>query len=52
MGKVKPKKFLGSAVRNNPSNLTVICNEEDLENTSEDVWQRISQQLQSGMILF
>jgi hypothetical protein len=48
MGKIKSKKFLGSSSRNNPTNLTVVCNEEDLENAGEDVWQRITQQLQSG----
>ena len=50
MGKIKSKKFLGSSSRNNPTNLTVVCNEEDLENAGEDVWQRITQQLQSGKI--
>jgi len=48
MGKAKPKTFLGSAVRNNPTNHNVVCGEEDLENASEDDWQRISHQLQSG----
>ena len=52
MGKAKPKTFLGSAVRNNPTNHNVVCGEEDLENASEDDWQRISHQLQSGMIVF
>ena len=52
MGKAKPKTFLGSAVRNNPTNHNVVCGEEDLENASEDDWQRISHQLQSGMIFF
>ena len=52
MGKAKPKTFLGSAVRNNPTNYNVACNEEDLEHASEDDWQRISHQLQSGMIFF
>ena len=55
MGKAKSRKFLGSAARNNPcptANLTVVCNEEELENAGEDVWQRISQQLQSGKFYF
>ena len=52
MGKTKTKSFLGSGVRNNPTNYNVACNEEDLENASEDDWQRISHQLQSGMIFF
>ena len=51
MGKIKSKKFLGSSSRNNPTNLTVLCSEEDLENAGEDVWQRITQQLQSGKVL-
>ena len=53
MGKAKSRKFLGSVARSNPtSNLTVVCNEEELENAGEDVWQRISQQLQSGKFYF
>ena len=53
MGKAKSRKFLGSVARSNPtSNLTVVCNKEELENAGEDVWQRISQQLQSGKFYF
>ena len=48
MGKVKAKKkFTGSSARNNPTNLT-LATEEEFENSSEDLWQRISSQLQSG----
>lgn len=48
MGKVKAKKkFIGSSARSNPTNLT-LATEEEFENSSEDLWQRISSQLQSG----
>ena len=52
MGKVKAKKkFLGSNARSNPTNLT-LATEEEFENSSEDLWQRISSQLQSGEFRF
>ena len=48
MGKVKAKKkFVGFSARSNPTNLT-LATEEEFENSSEDLWQRISSQLQSG----
>ena len=48
MGKTKSKKkFSGAPVRSNPTNLQLLT-EEDVENGSEDVWERISAQLQSG----
>jgi len=51
MGKTKPKKkFAGSTVRNNPTNLCILT-EEEVEHGGEDVWERIGVQLQSGMYL-
>ena len=48
MGKTKAKKkFTGSTVRNNPTNIQLLT-EEELENDSQDFWERISAQLQSG----
>ena len=48
MGKSKAKKrFSGSNVRRNPTNLA-IATEDELVDSSESVWQRISSQLQSG----
>ena len=48
MGKTKSKKkFSGAAIRDNPTNLQLLT-EDDIENESEDVWERISAQLQSG----
>lgn len=48
MGKARPKKkFLGTNARSNPSSL-IVATEDELEASSENVWQRISTQLQSG----
>ena len=47
MGKVKAKKkFAGTTVRNNPTNLCIVT-EEEVETGGEDVWERIALQLQS-----
>ena len=51
MGKTKKdKKFSGATVRTNPTGLA-IYSEQDFENGDEDIWQRISQQLESSKLV-
>ena len=52
MGKTRSKKkYSGSNVRHRPTDLTVVT-EDDLDGVGDDVWQRITQQLQLGEVIF
>ncbi len=49
MGKAKPRKrFTGGAARSNPEGVSVVAEEETIDAGSDDVWQHITEQLQSG----